>query len=70
MHGFYNIGFGIGHISMMLFWLVLIGLIVWVVFSPKMIHSIEKDSPLDIAKRRYARGEISQKELEEIKRNL
>ncbi len=70
MHEFYNMGFGIGHFSMMLFLIAIIGLIIWAVFSSKVTHSVEKESPLDIAKKRYARGEISQKELEEIKRNL
>ncbi len=70
MHEFYDMGFGIGHTSMMLIWIAIIGLIIWGIFSPKATNSIEKESPLDIAKRRYARGEISLQELEEIKHNL
>lgn len=55
-----------------LFWLGVIFLVVWAVAkvasgggSPS-----PRESPLDIAKRRYARGEISKEEFEELKRNL
>jgi putative membrane protein len=70
MHGFYDFGFGIGHGSMMLLWVVIIGLVLWAIISPRGIQSIQKDSPLEIAKKRYARGEITKEELDEIKRNL
>jgi uncharacterized membrane protein len=30
----------------------------------------ESEAPLEIAKRRYARGEITKEEFEEIKRNI
>jgi putative membrane protein len=70
MHGFSNFGFGMGHISMMFLWLLIIGFIIWAIVSPKGIHTLRKESPLDIAKQRYAKGEISQKELDDIKHNL
>jgi|JTFP01.1.fsa_nt_gb putative membrane protein len=70
MHGFYDFGFGIGHVSMMLMWIVIIGLVFWAIFSSKGTSSLRGESPLDIAKKRYAKGEISQEELNEIKRNL
>ena len=64
-----------GGIFMLLFWGVIIFLVVWGVNKlrePKGSSSDtnEERSPLDIAKERYARGEISQEEFEQIKKNL
>ncbi len=70
MHGFYDYNLGIGHLTMMLFWIAIIGLIIWGIFTIKIPHKMDRESPLDIAKRRYANGEISKQELEEIKRHL
>ncbi|MBR9874310.1 SHOCT domain-containing protein [Vibrio sp. J1-1] len=67
MNGLY--GFGFGHIFMMIIWLVIIGGIAWLLFSAKN-SSNTVETPLDIAKKRYAKGEITKEELEEIKRQL
>lgn len=57
--------------------LVLVALIVGVVWMVRRLSAKgatrsgqNHDEPLDIAKRRYAAGEISQSELEEIKHHL
>jgi putative membrane protein len=72
MHGYHDFAFGmgIGHISMMLLWVVIIGFVLWALISPKGNQLINRESPLDIAKKRYAKGEITQEELDEIKHNL
>lgn len=70
MHGFHNVGFGIGHLPMMLIWIIIIGLVIWAFFSTKAKTSFSDESPLNIAKKRYAKGEISQDELDKIKHNL
>jgi len=57
-------------------WLVIFGggliaLIVWVI--TKLIRrgdSAPKHDPLDVAKERYAKGEISREEFEQIKKDL
>ncbi len=53
-------------------WLVIIGLIVWgvIAFSRRGDSTYRKRDPLDIAKERYARGEITKEEFEQIKRDL
>lgn len=70
MHGYCNSWFGAGQMPMMLIWIVVIGVVLWVVLSPKGVSSMNRETPLDIAKGRYAKGEITQKELDDIKRNL
>jgi putative membrane protein len=56
-------------IMMVVFWGGVIALVVWVVRQFKGDRA-SGHSPLDIAKERRAKGEISQDELEEIKRDL
>ena len=60
---------------MVVFWGGLIALIAWgikkLVERPaSKSEAIEKHQPLDIAKERYAKGEISRDEFERIKRDL
>lgn len=60
-----------GGIMMFLFWGGLIALIVWgITRLRKRDDSTTKHTPLDIAKRRYARGEINKEEFEQIKKDL
>lgn len=57
---------------MMGFWVLAIALIAWGVASlrPGQQSSPKDDTPVDILKRRYASGEISQEEFEHILRTL
>ena len=58
-------------IIMLLFWVGLIVLVVWVVRKlSKGGGSATKSDPLDIAKERYAKGEISKAEFEQFKKDL
>jgi len=63
-----------GGIWMVLFWGGIIALIVWGI--KKLTErggsgsGTERRSPLDIAKERYAKGEISKEEFEQIKKDL
>lgn len=63
----------LGGIWMIIFWGIIIFLIVWGV--KKLTEhrggaTYEHRSPLDIAKERYARGEISKEQFEQIKKDL
>ena len=64
-----------GGILMVVFWGGLIGLVVWGVSrliqgSDSGQSSGQKRDALDIAKERYAKGEISRTEFEQIKKDL
>ncbi len=68
-----------GGLMMVLFWGSVIALIVWAVQGgargeasrPQPPQSTgARQTPLDIAKERYARGEISRQEFEQIKKDL
>jgi putative membrane protein len=59
-----------------LFWIIIVALIVWLGLSvsrryhERNIEKGEDQSALDILKKRYARGEISQEEFEQKKSEL
>ncbi len=60
-----------GGLFMIVFWGGLIALIVWgVIRLTKRTDSTPTHSPLDIAKERYARGEINKEQFEQIKKDL
>ena len=60
-----------GGIWMILVWGGLIALVVWGIRKlTGQRGPIGKQSPLDIAKERYAKGEISKEEFEQLKKDL
>ncbi len=71
---FGNFGFPFfGGIAMLVFWiLIVVGAIYLIksILSNKPTEGCRHDAPLDILKRRYARGEIDKKEYENRKRDL
>ena len=71
MGGYGTIGFGMGFgfIFMLLFW----GLIIWLIvtlISTAQSNKNDGSDPFTILKKRYARGEISKKEFERLKKEL
>ncbi|MBI5566104.1 MAG: SHOCT domain-containing protein [Chloroflexi bacterium] len=71
-------GFGFGGIFTILFWIVIIGLGVWLISN--LVSRTNNQSPsssgtapesaLDILKKRYARGEITKEQYDEMRRDL
>jgi len=60
-----------GGLWMVVFWGGLIALIVWGITKLGWRRALPpKHDPLDIAKERYAKGEISKEEFEQIKKDL
>ena len=63
-----------GGVWLLLFWGAIIGLVVWGIsrvthrgYGPR---APDRLTPLDIAKERYAKGELSKEEFEQIKKDL
>lgn len=58
------------------FWIIIVALIVWFIMSmvnhsqKKSGSDSAKQSPLDILKNRYAKGEINKEEFQEKKKDL
>lgn len=66
-----------GGIGMLLFWLLIIVGVIWLISalsprgsSPAGSNAAPSESPLDILKRRYAKGEINKEQFEEMKNTL
>lgn len=71
-YGYGMMGYG-GMLFGLLFWvliLVLAYLLIKGLLAQNKFRSGEEKSALDIAKERYAKGEITEEEFEEIKRHL
>jgi putative membrane protein len=73
--GFYNGGWGLMGIFCLIFWVAVIGLIIWGAMRMGkhgccMHGEHHGNNALDIAKERYAKGEIDEKEFEKIKKAL
>lgn len=64
-------GWGMGGLSMLLFWGLIIVAVVWAVKWFATGNAAPRSStPLEVLKERYARGEIDKKEFEQKKRDL
>ena len=65
---------GFGGIFMLVFWLVVIvgaiALVRWLTARGDAGGGAERRRPLEIAQERYARGEISREEYEQLRRDL
>ena len=72
MHDYGAYGWGWG-IAMVVFWLALLALAGLVVLRLLRHHEgthTSKATPLDIAKERYAKGDITKEQFEELKKDL
>ena len=59
-----------------IFWLVALGVIVWLVLNRSNTYRGQNktnsmnESPIDILKKRYAKGEINKEQFEQMKKDL
>lgn len=66
-----GMGYGYGGSYMWILLLVVIGLLVFLILQSVQSGSrTDQESPLDILKKRFAKGEITKEEYEEMKRKL
>jgi putative membrane protein len=67
-----GMGFGFGGIFMLFFWgLIIVGIVYLVQAAvKKQGKSGQEEAPLDILKKRYAKGEISKEEFQQMKDNI
>jgi putative membrane protein len=68
-------GISFGWIWMVLFWAAVIAIIIWVIKKLTERQTTSSDTtrsekPLDIARERYAKGEITREEFEQLKKDL
>ena len=64
----YGIG-GFGWFFMLIFWGGLIWLVIWLILRASRGGGVSRD-PLTIAKERYAKGELTKKEYDEVRLEL
>lgn len=66
-YGMMRFGMGAGFLFMLIFW----GIIIWLVVSlVNAAQSSKKEDSLAILKKRYAAGEITKKEFNDIKKDI
>ncbi len=66
-------GFGYGGMFMWIIFLIVIGLLIYFIVQAQKTKGqtpTQNESPLDILKRRYAKGEIAREEYERMKKDL
>jgi len=66
-------GFGYGGMFMWIIFLIVIGLLVYFIYQAHKTKGqapTENESPLEILKRRYAKGEITKEQFEAMKEDL
>lgn len=66
-----HMNYGFGGVIMWIILLILIGVVIYFVINrQKLIKREDEETPLEILKKRYAKGEISKQEFEKMKRDL
>ncbi len=68
-----NYGFGYGGMFMWILFLIVLGVAIYFIIQAlksKNVIGQAQDTPLDILKRRYAKGEITKEEFDRTKKDL
>jgi putative membrane protein len=68
-----SFGFGYGGMFMWILFLILIGVVIYFIFQntkSKNVKGQSSETPIDILKKRYAKGEITKEEFDRMKNEL
>jgi len=68
-----NYGFGYGGMFMWLIFLIVLGVAIYFIIQASKSKDVAgqvQDTPLDILKKRYAKGEITKEEFDRMKKDL
>ncbi|MBI4768403.1 MAG: SHOCT domain-containing protein [Deltaproteobacteria bacterium] len=68
-----NYGYGYGGMFMWILFIIVIGVVVYFIIQSTKVKTSSgtlKETPLDILKGRYAKGEIAKEEFERMKKDL
>lgn len=68
-----NYGYGYGGMFMWLIFLIVLGIAIYFIiqtFKSKNVVGSEQETPLNILKKRYAKGEINKEEFDRMKKDL
>jgi putative membrane protein len=68
-----NYGFGYGGMFMWVIFIIVLGVVIYFIvqtLKSKNVAGQAQDSPLDILKRRYAKGEITKEEFDRMKKEV
>lgn len=63
-------GMGYGWLYQILIFVLFFGVVWWLLKNQPMQKSVSIEKPIDILKRRLAKGEITQKEFESLKKEI
>lgn len=64
-------GYGFGGMFISFFYLILIGLVVYLVVHAARSHAgQDHEKPVDILKKRYARGEITKEQFDQMRKDI
>lgn len=66
-------GFGYGGMFMWIIFLIVIGLLIYFIVQAQKTKDqapMQNESPLDVLKRRYAKGELAREDYERMKKDL
>ena len=75
MMGNYPTGYGYSYwgfwnVIWLLFWIGIIVLAIWIIYKFIIKKESVSETPINILKKRYAKGEINKKQFEEMKKEL